>query len=310
VTQSQLLRVVLWMTGTLVSFSVMAVSVRELAGQFSIFEILTIRSGLGLILTVLVGLTQPALFRSMQPRRLPLHFVRNSTHFVAQYLWSISLTLLPLATVFALEFTMPAWTALLAGLFLGETLTRNRLGAVACGAIGVLLILRPGLDAFQPAALLVLAAAFGYALSNIATKKLTTAGETTFAIVLWMNIMQLPFGYLGSDPLFFLKIDSSNLIAVAAIGISGLTAHYCLTNALAAGEATVVIPLDFMRLPLIALVGWTFYGEALDMLVFVGGAVIIAGVLWNLKSETQRSPKSASGAPPAPRSGVGAAHDG
>jgi drug/metabolite transporter (DMT)-like permease len=301
-----LLRVVLWMTGTLVSFSVMAVSVRALAGRFSIFEILTIRSGLGLLLTVLVGLTQPALFNSVRPRRLHLHFVRNSTHFVAQYLWAVSLTLLPLATVFALEFTMPAWTALLAGLFLGEALTRNRLGAIACGIVGVLLILRPGFGVFQPAALLVLAAAFGYAVSNIATKKLTSAREATFAIVIWMNLMQLPFGYLGSDPLFFLKIDSSNLIGVAGIGMSGLTAHYCLTNALAAGEATVVIPLDFMRLPLIALVGWTFYGEALDVLVFVGGAVIIAGVLWNLKSETQRGAKPGQTAPPT----AGAARDG
>jgi drug/metabolite transporter (DMT)-like permease len=295
------------MTGTLFSFSAMAVSVRALAGSFSIFEILTIRSALGLAITVAIGLMMPSLWRSVAPRRLHLHLLRNGPHFVAQYFWSVSLTLLPLATVFALEFTMPAWTALLAVLFLGESMTRNRLGAVACGFIGVLIILRPGLDAFQPAALLVLAAAFGYALSNIATKKLT-ATETTFAIVLWMNVMQLPFGYIGSDPLFFLRIDSSNLLGVLGIGISGLTAHYCLTNALAAGEATVVIPLDFMRLPLIAFVGWTFYGEALDVLVFVGGAVIVAGVLWNLKAETRRgaTPALKNPAPLRP----GPAHDG
>jgi drug/metabolite transporter (DMT)-like permease len=193
---------------------------------------------------------------------------------------------------------MPAWTALLAAAFLGERLTANRIGTVACGFLGVLIILRPGLEAFQPAALLVLAAAFGYALSNVATKKLKTAAETTFAVVFWMNVMQLPFGYLGSDPLFFLRIDSSTLIGVIGIGISGLSAHYCLTNALAAGDATVVIPLDFMRLPLIAVVGWSFYGEALDVLVFAGGAVIFAGVLWNLRSETRRGLQPA---PPAAR---------
>lgn len=303
-TSSQLTRVVLWMTGTLLSFSVMAVSVRVLAGAFNIFEILTIRSGLGLLFTILVGFTQPALFRSVAPRRLHLHFVRNSTHFVAQYLWALSLTLLPLATVFALEFTMPVWTAIMAPLLLGETLTRGRVLAVAGGFVGILLIVRPGMDTFQAASLLVLIAAFGYSVSNIATKKLTSAAETTFAIVMWMNIMQLPFGYLGSDPLFFLKIDSSNLLGVVGIGISGLTAHYCLTNALAAGDATVVIPLDFMRLPLIALVGWTFYGEPLDVLVFIGGGVIIAGVLWNLKSEARRGALPAPSALP-PR----AAHD-
>lgn len=286
-TPSQLLRVVLWMTGTLLSFSGMALSVRALAGAFNIFEILTLRSALGLLIIAAVGVLQPSLWQGVRPRRLGTHFMRNGPHFIAQYLWAVSLTLLPLATVFALEFTMPAWTALLAVLFLGETLTRSRIAAVACGFVGVLIILRPGFEAFQPAALLVLAAAFGYSISSIATKKLTST-ETAFGIVFWMNVMQLPLGYAASDPLFFLKIDSHNLVGVIGIGISGLTAHYCLTKALAAGDATVVIPLDFMRLPLIALVGWAFYGERLDVLVFVGGAIIFAGVLWNLKSETRR----------------------
>ena len=286
-TTSQLLRVVLWMTGTLLSFSGMALSVRALAGAFSLFEILTFRSALGLIIILVIGLAQPHLLRTVGLRKLHLHLLRNGPHFIAQYLWAVSLTLLPLATVFALEFTMPAWTALLAVLFLGETLTRSRVGVVLCGFAGVLVILRPGLSAFQPAALLVLAAAFGYSISSIATKKLT-ATETAFAVVFWMNVMQLPLGYAGSDPLFFLRVDSHSIVGVIGIGISGLTAHYCLTKALAAGDATVVIPLDFMRLPLIAFVGWAFYGEALDVLVFVGGAIIFAGVLWNLKSETRR----------------------
>ena len=129
-----------------------------------------------------------------------------------------------------------AWTTLLAALFLRERLTPSRIGAVVCGLVGVAIILRPGLGAFKPAALLVLAAAFGYASSNIATKKLT-AFQTTFTIVLWMNLMQLPLAYAGSDPAFFLKIDSGDLLAVLAVGIAGLTAHFCLTNALAAGEA-------------------------------------------------------------------------
>jgi drug/metabolite transporter (DMT)-like permease len=289
VTSAQLIRVVLWMTGTLLSFSVMAVSVRELAGGFSIFEILTIRSGLGLVITVAAGLLYGMRWRDVTPRRLDLHVLRNGTHFASQFLWALSLTLLPLATVFALEFTMPLWTTLLAALFLGERLTPSRLGAMACGLIGVTIILRPGFEAFKPAAFLVLAAAFGYATSNIATKKLT-AIQSTYTIVLWMNLMQLPMAYAGSDPLFFLKIGAANLLPVLGVGIAGLTAHFCLTNALAAGDASVVIPLDFMRLPLIAFVGWALYSERLDVMVFVGAAAIIAGVLWNLKSESRARP--------------------
>ena len=134
----------------------------------------------------------------------------------------------------------------------------------------------------------MLLAAFGYATSNIATKKLT-AVQTTFTIVLLMNAMQLPLAYLGSDPAFMLKIDTPNILPVIGVGIAGLTAHYCLTNALAAGDASVVLSLDFMRLPLIALVGWLFYAEPLDIFVLLGAGAIIAGVLWNLRDESRRS---------------------
>ena len=276
------------MTGTLLSFSVMAVSVRELAGRFNVFEIFTIRSGIGLLLTLAVGVIRPEVWRTARPRLLHIHALRNATHFASQYMWAFSLTVLPLATVFALEFTMPLWTTLLAAAFLSERLTPSRLGAVACGLLGVFIILRPGFGAFNPYALLVLLAAFGYATSNIATKKLT-AVQTTFTIVLLMNAMQLPLAYLGSDPAFMLKIDTSNILPVIGVGIAGLTAHYCLTNALAAGDASVVLSLDFMRLPLIALVGWLLYAEPLDIFVLLGASVIIAGVLWIFRDESRRS---------------------
>ena len=76
---------------------------------------------------------------------------------------------------------------------------------------------------------------------------------------------------------------------VVGLGIAGLTAHYCLTNAFRAGDASVVVPIDFLRIPLIAMVGWAFYGERLDIFVLLGALIIIAGVLWNLRSETARA---------------------
>lgn len=291
-TPAQIIRVVLWMTGTLLSFSAMAVSVRAMAGSFSIAEILSVRSGAGLLIVLAIGIARPQLLATLTTQRLSLHLVRNASHLTGQFLWSTGVVLLPLATVFALEFTMPAWTTLLAVLLLGESLNRGRIAALLCGFFGVLVILRPGLDAFQPAALLVLAAAFGYAAANIATKKLT-ATQSTFNIVFWMNAMQFPVACALGDPLFFLRIDGANVLGVLGVGIAGLTAHYCLTNALAAGDASVVVPLDFMRLPLIALVGWSVYGESLDLYVFAGAGLIIAGVLWNLHGETRNFARTA-----------------
>jgi drug/metabolite transporter (DMT)-like permease len=112
--------------------------------------------------------------------------------------WALGVTLLPLATVFALEFTAPAHAVVLFALFLRERLTPGRIGMVAFGLLGALVILRPGLENFQPAAFLVLGAAVGFAIQLTITKAMT-ATETPYAIMLWMNVMQLPLGLLGSD---------------------------------------------------------------------------------------------------------------
>jgi drug/metabolite transporter (DMT)-like permease len=283
----QLLIVIGWMTGTLLSFSVMAIAVRGLAGSLSILEILAVRAAVSLTIILAIMAVRPELRHTVKTHRFGLHLLRNGVHYCSQYLWAWSLLLLPLATVFALEFTMPAWTILLAPFFLGERMTPSRIGAVIFGIAGVLVILRPGLDTFQPAALMVLVAALGYAINIIATKKLT-ATDSTFAIVFWMNVMQLVLGVAFAGVTFVGKIGWELVPWILGIGTAGLFAHYCMTNAFRAGDASVVIPLDFMRIPLIAVVGWWLYSEPLDAFVFAGAGLIITGILWNLRAETRR----------------------
>jgi drug/metabolite transporter (DMT)-like permease len=148
-------------------------------------------------------------------------------------------------------------------------------------------ILRPGLASINPGAFLVLSAAFGYAITMITTKQLI-ATETTFGIIFWMAVIQFPLSLAGSNPAVFLHMSAVHLIPAIGVGIAGLTSHYCLSNAFRSGDATLVVPLDFMRIPLIAVVGWAVYGESLDIFVLVGALIIISGVLWNLRSETRR----------------------
>ena len=283
----QIFHVVLWMTGALLGFSAMAVSVRALGATLTVMEILALRATLGLMVMAMLAATNAGLRATINRRRLGLHLVRNTVHLGAQYLWAMSLLLLPLATVFALEFTTPAWTLLLAVPVLGERMTSSRIGAVMLGLLGVLVILRPGLQTFQPASLLVLAAAVGLATTLIATKKLTRT-DSSFAIIFWMNLIQAPLAFLASQPLFVAKLAVWQIPAVVGIGGAGLISHYCLANAFRAGDASVVVPLDFMRIPLIAVIGWWLYGERLDLFVFAGAGLIIAGILWNLRSEAKR----------------------
>jgi drug/metabolite transporter (DMT)-like permease len=289
VIESKIARVVLWMIGALLSFSVMAVSIRELSRDgLSIFEILAIRSGVALLVLFVLLAVRPDLRLHARPRRMGLNLFRNTVHYASQFSWALSLTILPLATVFALEFTMPAWTALLAIWFLHERLTPSRLGVVVLGLVGVLVILRPGIASFNPAAILVLLAAFGYAITMITTKKLTMT-ETTFGIVFWMAVIQFPLSLVGSDPTVFLHFEPRHILPALGVGTAGLTSHYCLSTAFRSGDATLVVPLDFMRIPLIAVVGWAFYGERLDIFVLLGALIIVSGVLWNLRSEVARA---------------------
>ena len=287
VAPKNIVRVVLWMSGALLLFSAMAVSVRVLAATLGVMEILALRAGLGLMVMAALAALRADLRATINCRHLPLQLLRNTVHLGASYLWATSLLLIPLATAFALEFTTPAWTLLLAAPVLGERLTASRIGAVVFGLLGVLLILRPGLATFQPGALLTLVAAFGLAIALIATKKLTRT-ESTFAIVFWMNVIQLALALLFAGPFFAGKLTLDLAPAVAGIGAAGLFAHFCLSNAFRAGDASVVVPLDFMRIPLIAVIGWWLYGERLDVFVFLGAGLIITGVLWNLRSEAAR----------------------
>jgi drug/metabolite transporter (DMT)-like permease len=287
VATTSITRVVLWMTGGLVSFSAMAISIRLLSAHLNLFEVLTIRSGIGMIIMLTLLAIYPRFRAEIRPHRMKLTLFRNGIHFVAQFMWASALTLLPFATVFALEFIAPAWTALLAVWVLGEKLTVSRIGVVVLGLAGVLIILRPGLETFNPGALFVLLATLGYACVYITTKMLTKS-HTTFAIIFWMMVIQLPLGLLGSDPLFPLRLQLSDIPATIALGVAGATSHLCLSNAFRAGDATLVVPLDFLRVPLIAVVGWMFFGERLDLWVFVGVLVILAGILWNLRQESRR----------------------
>ena len=279
--------VVFWMSGTLLAFIVGAVSVRELSKSLSVFEMMSARCAGSLLILAMLAVLRPDLRASVKRRRMMLQGARGVVHFVSQICWALAITLLPFATVFALEFTIPAWVALLAVLFLNERMTASRLIALVICSAGVLVVLRPGFESFRPAAMVMLLGAFCFAVTAIMTKKLI-ATETTFAILFWMNLVQLPLNYAGSDPLFVLKIEPWMILPLIGVTLGGLATHYCLTNAFRCGDATVVIPMDFLRLPVIALIGWTFYGEQIDAFVLAGAGLIILGVLWNVRAESRR----------------------
>lgn len=279
------------MAGALVSFSATAVALRELSGSLALFDALAARSVSGVAIAFAIALVRGEV-RALVPRRFGLHVTRNVVHFFGIFAWSLGVTLLPLGTVFALEFTTPAWVTLLAALVLRERLTVPRIGAVVLGVAGVAVILRPGVEILDPAALVVLGAALAFAVVTVTTKLLTRT-EPTLSILFWLSAIQLPLnlvaGYLVPLAPPTRPFGPHEAAALAALCIGGFTSHWCLTNAYHRGDAIVVMPLDCLRIPLIAFVGWRFYGERPDPFLFLGAALIVGGILWSLAAEARRA---------------------
>ncbi|MEX0303947.1 MAG: DMT family transporter [Leisingera sp.] len=263
----------LWMVGAIVSFSAMAIAGREAGLTLDTFEIMAYRSLVGLLI-VLALLTATGRWQQVSRDRLGVHLIRNMFHFTGQNLWFLAVTLVPLAQVFALEFTSPLWVIILSPLLLGETLTRRRMLAVGLGFAGILIVARPSPDTLSLGLGAAASCAVFFALTAILTKRLTRH-EKTASILFWLTLMQLVMGLLaaGWDGDMALP-DAATLPWLVLIGIAGLTAHFCLTTALSLAPASVVVPVDFARLPAIAILGMLIYGEALDAWVLGGAAII------------------------------------
>ncbi len=280
-------------------FSLLAVASRELTASMATVEILLWRSLLGFgIVTVFLARGGVLNAQGLQPQLIGWHALRNVTHFGGQCAWLIAIAALPLAEVFALEFTTPLWAALLAALFMGEALNRGRWISLLLGFAGVLVILRPGVVVIDSASLVMLAGAFGFGVTVIVTRKLTQLlsghGHAFQLVLFYMTAMQ---GLLSFTLLMFvgelsLPPEGTGLWLLTA-AITALLAHYSLTRALSYADASVVMPMDYLRLPLIMVVAWWLYGESVTPWLLVGSALILAANAWGLYLQARRLPASA-----------------
>lgn len=268
-----------WMTGSLASFCLMAIAGRELAGAIDTLQILFCRGLIGLLVVSLI-IIQRQRYAALCTARLGLHLGRNVFHFAGQYGWFVGLGLLPLAQVFALEFTTPLWTLLIAFLFLNESLTLRKVVAIVLGSVGVIMMLNLGAASVSAASLYVVGAAVFYSLAFVATKALS-ATEDPLAILFYMCLIQLPVGLLlGAHS--FIAPNPIQWGWLTLIGLTALTGHYCITHAMHSADASVVVTLDFLRLPLITVVGVLFYREPFNPMLLVGAGFMLIGNLINL----------------------------
>ncbi|MBI36492.1 MAG: EamA family transporter [Alphaproteobacteria bacterium] len=269
------------MVGTLLSFTLMAIAVRELYGAIPPFEIQFFRSVTSLvILGPILAYKGWSALKTEQPK---LQITRNLIHFAAQLGWITGVIMLPLSEVFAIEFTTPAWAALIAAIFLGEKLNRGRIIAVILGLIGVFIILKPGMASINPGTFAVLAAAIGFAFVIVATKSLTKT-DSPLTILLYMTLIQLPIGAIFAS-MVWVSPNLLQLFWLFICGATGVSAHYCTARALKLADASIAAPMDFMRLPLIVLVGYVLYAESAEIAVLLGAIIIFVGNYYSIQFE-------------------------
>ena len=271
----------LWMAGWLSLMLIVAVAGREGMRAMNVFQLMEARSVLGLfMLYPLIRMNGG--FSVVKTARVHVHIARNLIHYASQLGWFFALTLIPLGQVVSIEFTMPIWTAILAASFLGERITAGKIAAIVLGVVGVLIIVRPAAGEINPGQLIALAAAVGFGIS-IAMMKSLTRTENTLTIIFWMLVIQSAAGFF---PALYVWIRPSAYAFgwIVVIAFCGTFSHYCMARAMLYADATVVLPMDFLRVPLTATAGWLIYSERLDMFTVLGATLILAGNLLNLRA--------------------------
>ena len=275
----------LWALVAAVVFMSMVMIVRHLSDRYNAGELAFWRALLGLaLLAPVFANTGAALFRT---DRFGLHLFRNLLHFVGIAGWYFAIGDINLSVGMSLQFSVPLITILLAILFLREPADGARLAATLLGFVGVLIILRPGIEPVTIAAVAALVSAAGYAGANIVTKVLMP-GCTSDTIVFYMNAIHIPLA-LGTAMLMGgISVPGWwDIPWLIGLGATATLAHWLLAKGLGEADASLVMIGDFTKLPWVTLAAFVFFGEAPVLWAWVGGAVIFASTFYIVRREAR-----------------------
>jgi drug/metabolite transporter (DMT)-like permease len=292
-------RAALWMIGSVFAVAVMAILIRHLGTALDPLQVVFLRTLFGLM-AMLPWLARQGV-GALRTQHIGLHLLRAGLAIIAMVTSFTAMTLMPLAEATALGFTAPIFASVLAVLVLGEPMRLRRWSAVAAGLLGALIVLRPGFAAFQPVALLALAAALTGAVATI-TLKVMARTERPGTVVTYMTLFTTP---LALVPALFVwqGLTAAQLGWAALLGLAGTVAHYCMSRALGQADTTVVVPFDYLRLPVIALMAFLVLGEVPGVWVWLGGAVIASsGIYMTFREARLRAEPTAMAPGPTGRS--------
>jgi drug/metabolite transporter (DMT)-like permease len=275
---------VAWAVVAALFYSLVPVGVRLLAQEkMPPIEIVFFRNAIGFVLFLAFFSWRG--FGSLRTERFGLHLQRNVANFVGMWLWFTALTMMPLSKAIALHFTEPMMAAILAVLVLGERPGLRRIVALAAGFAGVLIVLRPGVIPMGMASAMVLSSAFLYACVSVYSRVLgrtDAASTTTFYYQAMLTVFSLiPAVWVWVWP------GWGDLPGLFLIGVFGTAAPYCMIRSLRMAEATLILPVGFLRLPFTAGMAFVLFSEPTEAWTWIGAAVIFSGTYFMTRGESR-----------------------
>jgi len=279
----------IWMVLAGVFFTGLGVMIRMANREVHVLEIVFFRYFISLLIMA------PWMMRrglgGLRGNNLPLLGARSVSSYIGAMLWFASIIFMPLAEATALGYTMPLFVTLGAVLFLGEVVRKRRWLAVFAGFAGTLIILRPGIEAITWPAMFAIGGALFIACSALMVKVLSRS-DSPDTIVLYMAVFSTPLSFVAAS---FVWVTPSleTLAWLTAIGLSSTLAHLAYTRSFAIADASAVLPYDYLRLLMVAVVGFAIYDEVLDFWTWVGTAVIVGSTFYIARREAITARKSA-----------------
>lgn len=233
-----------------------------------------------LCLLLVAGFTRTPPAQLVRSYRLRLQIARACCLVVSLSCLFFSLRYLPLAEATTIGFTAPLFIVALSGPLLGEQVRVSRWVAVLIGLVGTIIVMRPGLGLLHWSSMLALLGTFFFALFNIVSRKL---GATDRPITTLFHTSAIGTALLTlAMPLVWVTPDAREWLIFASTGMLGLFAHYAMYRSLMLADASVVAPLNYVRLVWAIAIGYFVFGDVPDALTLLGGAITVASGLYVL----------------------------
>ena len=266
------MRAVGWMSASSVSYAFTYVTVRELSASFSVYEIAFFRAALAML--VMLPWLMHAGRGALRTRRWRLYVFRAVISYSGMLCWFYGLAKLNLADATAIMFTAPLLSLVFLSVAIKEHVGAARWAAILCGFAGGLIIIRPGIAELSLAAAALGWTAVSYGASNAATRMLAST-ENANAVVFIMFATMVPLS-LGPAAAHWITPAWTDLPMILAFAVLSLISMQTMTRSLAAAPASVGMPMFYLQLPFVAVLGFAFYGQTSDLWTWIGGTVICA----------------------------------